>query len=137
MTISLGQAVIDWITGLGWDTTEETGYPLFEGPMILDEPDRSVWVTGTGGPGYITDEGSADAATFQLRVRGPSDDADEPQVIASQLDALVLGALFPVVIDGYNIQHVHRLGGRPTPLPVNPQDLRHEFTCNYTVIVGS
>jgi hypothetical protein len=132
----LTDAIISWVGLLGWDVTQETGYPVYEGAYIREEPDRIVFVTGAGGPGYVTEEGSADAAQFQFRVRGPADSSGETEAAAHLLDSMVLTALFPAQVNGINIQHVHRLGGRPTPLPVNPQDLRHEFTCNYIAIVG-
>lgn len=131
------QLAIDWLTSAGWDTQPELGYPLLPGALIVDEPDQAVFITGTGGPGYITEEGSADAWTFQARVRGPSDDPYTPESAAKQLDALIKNALFPVVVDGVPIQHVHRLGGPPAPLPVDPDDLRHEFTCTYVAIIGA
>ena len=134
--LSLARVVIMWIEDLGWDIRQEQGFPLFEGPYIQPAPDRAVHVTGTGGPGYVTDEGSVDAATFQFRVRGPANAPDIAGNAATKLDKLVLGAPFPARAGGVKIQHVHRLGGRPTPLPVQPNDLRHEFTTNYVVIVG-
>lgn len=133
---ALTQVMIDWITTLAWDQTQETGYPAVEGAYVHLEPDRILLVTSTGGPGYMTEEGGLDAASFQLRVRGPADSSQETESAAQLLDQLVLNAPFPANIDGVNIQHVHRLGGRPTALPVNPQDLRHEFTANYIAIVG-
>lgn len=133
---SLTDTVIDWISSLGWDQRPEIGHVLKPGNYALEEPDRIVFITSTGGPGYITDEGSADAATFQIRVRGPADSETETETAASALDKLILTALFPVVIDGVNIQKVSRLGGRPAALPVNPQDLRYEYTCTYTVVYG-
>lgn len=130
------QLIIDFVNSLGWDGQQELGYPLLPGPLILSEPDRSVWITGTGGPGYTTEEGATDAWTFQARVRGPSDDPFEPESVIQLLDNMIFGASYPVSIDGISIQTVHRLGGPPAPLPVDPGDLRHEFTCNYVIITG-
>jgi hypothetical protein len=137
LQVSQTRLIIDWITSLGWDITQELGYPLFPGPQILDEPDRSVWITGGGGPGYLTDEGGIDASQFQVRVRGPQDDAFEPESVAQLLDSMVLRASFPAFIDGVNINVVYRATNGPTPLPVDPADLRHEFTCNYIFVTGS
>jgi hypothetical protein len=137
MPIALTQVVIDWIASLGWNTAQELGYPLLPGPFILDEPDQSVWISMTGGPGYVTDEGSADAGTFQAMVRGPSDDPFTPESVAIMLDQLILAAPFPAQVDGVNIQHAHRLAGPPTPMPVDPADLRHTLTCNYVIITGA
>jgi hypothetical protein len=133
---SLTRVVIDWFRLQGWDDTEEYGYPLVPGPVLIDQPDRIVHITGTGGPGYVTDEGSADASTFQVRLRGPSDDPDEAEEKAMALDRLVLRASFPAQVDGVSIQTVHRLAGPPSPLPVNPADLRWEFTCQYVITHG-
>jgi hypothetical protein len=135
-TIAQTQVIIDWIRSLGWDDAQELGYPLLPGPLILSEPDRSVWITGSGGPGYVTEEGSVDASTFQVRVRGTMDDIYGPELVAGQLDFLILKAAFPVVIDGVPIQSVTRNGSGPTPLPVDPNDNRHEFTCSYIIAMG-
>lgn len=137
MTVSRTQVIMDWISSLGWDIQQETGYPLFPGPYIVKSPDRAVHITGSGGPGYVVEEGLPQACTFQARVRGPSDDPFEPEAAAQDLENLILGAAFPANIDGVTINHAHRLGGPPTPLPVDPADLRHEFTANYVVIMGA
>lgn len=135
--VAMTQVVIDWLTSLGWDVTQELGYPLIDGTYPLEEPDRVVFVTATGGPGYVTDEGSVDAWSFQLRVRGTTDDPYSPMLAAQQLDFLVLTAPLPVVVDGVPIQNAHRVASPPTPLPVNPQDLRREYTCGYLVMAGA
>jgi hypothetical protein len=137
MTAAQTQVVIDWITSLGWDATQEVGYPLFPGPEILPEPDRSVWITGGGGPGYLTDEGSIDGGMFQVRVRGPQADPYEPEATAQLLDFMILKAQFPARIDGQLVNNVYRATNGPTPLPVDSTDLRHEFTCNYIIVTGS
>jgi hypothetical protein len=131
------QLIIDWITTLGWDVAQESGFPLFPGPMILSEPDQSVWITDTGGPGYVTEEGAADAWSFQARVRGASDDPFGPEAAAQLLDKLILIAPFPATVDGTRIFTAHRAGSPPSPLPVDPGDLRHEFTCSYIIITGA
>ena len=136
-TVAQTQVIIDWITSLGWDTSQELGYPLFPGPQILSEPDRSVWITGSGGPGYVTDEGSADASSFQVRVRGTTDDVFGPEIAAAQLDFLILKAPMPVKVDGVPIQSVGRTGSGPSPLPVDPNDNRHEFTASYIIVTGA
>jgi hypothetical protein len=133
---SLTDTVIAWLTTLTWDQTQETGYPFVPGNYPTEEPDRLVFITATGGPGYVTDEGSADAATFQIRLRAPADSETEAEGKAEDLDLLILQALYPVVVNGVRIQHVHRLGGRPAALPVSPDDLRYQYTCNYVVTYG-
>jgi hypothetical protein len=130
------RVIIDFISSLGWPGTQETGYPLLAGAYIHEEPDRCVIITGTGGPGYVTEEGSLDAVTFQARTRGTANDPDGPEAAAQLLDSLVLGASFPAEVDSITISHVHRAAGRPAPLPVDPSELRHEFTCNYVAIMG-
>jgi hypothetical protein len=133
------QIVIDWITGLGWNDLPGTSYPypLFPGPEILDDPDRAIFITGSGGPGYVVEEGLPQACTFQVRVRGPANDPYDPEATAQALEALILAAPFPVTVDSVTINHAHRLGGPPTPLPVDPADLRHEFTASYVIIMGA
>lgn len=126
--------IIDFIRRLGWDETEETGYPLHEGSYILESPDRIVFITGTGGPGYTTEEGATDAISFQLRLRGAPEEPFEPDSRVRQLDRAILSAPFPMVIDGLRIHSISRAGSPPAPLPVDPRDLRHEFTCSYVMI---
>jgi hypothetical protein len=133
---AMTQVVIDWITSLGWNGTQELGYPLFPGPEILIEPDKAVFITGTGGPGYQTEEGSIDAWQFQARVRGTTDDAYGPEAAALLLDQLIFAAPLPVVVDGVPIQNAHRAASPPVPLPFDPADRRHEFTCSYIVLAG-
>ena len=130
------QVIMDWITSLGWDTRQEAGYPLRAGPEIVSEPDKIVHITGTGGPGYTTEEPATDGWSFQARVRGPSNNPLAAEEAAQQLDALILGAPFPVNIDGVQIQHVHRMSARPQPLPLDPEDRRFEFTADYIMIAG-
>jgi hypothetical protein len=130
------QVIMDWIVSLGWDNREEAGYPLRAGPEIRDAPDKIVHITGNGGPGYLTEEPATDGWAFQARVRGPSDDPLTAEDAAGQLDKLILGAGFPVAVDGVKIVNVHRLAGRPAPLPLDPADRRFEYICNYVMIAG-
>jgi hypothetical protein len=136
VTVAMEQLICDWIASLGWDTRAELGYPLSPGPEIHDNPDRIVFITTTGGPGYLTEEPTADATTFQARVRGPSDDVLAASLAAQKLDALILAAQFPAAVDGAVVVHAHRLGGQPAPLPLDPGDRRFEFTCNYVFVTG-
>jgi hypothetical protein len=135
-TVAQGQVIIDWLTGLGWNVTQETGYPLLDGTYIAEAPDKVVLITPTGGPGYVTEEGTADAWSFQARVRGEPEDPFGPQLAAQQLDYMILNAPFPVTVDGVVIPHAHRAAGPPTPLPVDTGDLRREYTCSYLFITG-
>jgi hypothetical protein len=130
------QVIIDWLAAAGWDDQQELGYPLYPGPEILDEPDQAVFITPTGGAGYVTEEGSVDAWSFQARVRGPSDDPLTPGDVAQQLDRLILTASYPTQADGVAIQAAGRLGSPPIPLPLDPTDRRFEYTCNYVIMTG-
>lgn len=130
------QVIIDFITSLGWNVAQELGYPIFAGPWILTSPDRSVWITLTGGPGYVTEEGSADAWAFQARTRGTANDQKGAEAAAQLLDNMILFASYPASIDGVSILVVHRLGSPPAPLPVDPSDQRFEYTCDYVIITG-
>lgn len=130
------QVIMDWISSIGWDTTQESGYPLMPGPEIIQEPDKIVHITGSGGPGYTTEEPATDAWAFQARVRGPADDPLAADDAANLLDSMILHASFPTVVDGVKIQNVHRLAGRPAPLPLDPADRRFEYTCSYIMIAG-
>jgi hypothetical protein len=136
MTVAMTQVVIDLLTQMGWDGTQELGYPLYPGIEILNEPDRAVFITATGGPGFTTEEGATDAWSFQARVRGPTDEPYEPEVMALRLDQMLIGAPYPLSVDGVGVLAANRAGSPPAPLPLDPGDLRHEFTCNYIVIAG-
>ncbi|HEY2638959.1 MAG TPA: hypothetical protein VGI66_03620 [Streptosporangiaceae bacterium] len=136
MPLPQTQVIIDFLTSLGWNITQESGWPIYPGPFILAEPDQSVWVSCTGGPGYVTEEAAADAWSFQALVRGPSDQPFPPESAALLLDQLILNAPYPMVIDGINILVATRVGSPPAPLPVDPADLRHEFTCSYIITTG-
>ncbi len=133
---SLEQLACDWITSLGWDASQETGYVLSPGTEILDSPDQIVFIAGTGGPGYVTEEPAADAVSFQFRVRGPADDALAARLAADALDTLILSARFPAQVDGMVILNASRLGGRPSMLPLDPGDRRFELTANYVIVIG-
>src|ERR1035441_5029676 len=123
--------VIDFLTAAGWDTTPELGYPLFPGPEILVSPDRAVFITGSGGPGYTTEEGGTDAWSFQARTRGPSDDP-----LAAQ--AATQGpARSQAWTDGIRIISCFRLGGPPSVLPLDPGDRRFEYTADYVFVTGA
>lgn len=136
MSVAQTKVIIDWLAAAGWDDSQETGYPLYPGPEILAEPDKAVFITGTGGPGYTTEEPATDAGSFQLRLRGPSDDAFAAEAAAQDMDDLILRASFPVQVDGVRIVTAYRLGNGPSPLPLDPADLRHEFTTSYVIVTG-
>ena len=135
-TVAMTQVMIDWITAMGWDGAQELGFPLFPGTYIIEAPDQAVFITSTGGPGFVTEEGGADAWQFQARIRGTTDDVYGPEIAALRLDQMILGARFPITVDGITIAHVHRAASPPTPLPVAPDELRHEFTCQYIAVLG-
>lgn len=130
------QALADWITQLGWDTRPELGYPVNIGPYVPPSPDRLLTLTNAGGPGYTTEEPATDAGTFQVRVRGVPDDVLGPETAAELLDSMILGARFPVTVDGQVIVTVYRQGSGPTPLPFDATDRRFELTTNYIAVMG-
>jgi hypothetical protein len=135
-TVAKTQLVMDFITALGWVTTQETGYPLFPGPEILDEPDRAVFLTPSGGPGWVTEEAALDCWSVQVRVRGPADDPLAPELAAQQLDWLILTAGYPQLVDGVCISMCTRSGPPPTPLPLDPADRRFEYSTTYLITTG-
>ena len=137
VTVARDQLVCDMLAAFGWDNAEETGYPLSPGSEIHDNPDKLVFITATGGPGYVTEEGGADAWSFQARVRGP---ADQPQVAiaaAQLLDWTVLQGPYPVSVDGVRVLNCQRLGSPPSALPLDEADKRFEFTANYIIVTGA
>lgn len=135
--ISRTQVIIDWALTMGWDAAQETGWPLFPGPEILAAPDKAIFITTGTGPGYITEEGAADALSFQARVRGPSDNPLAAESAAFQFDALVFAyGQTPAVIDGVRVLTAHRLAGPPVPMPLDPRDRRFEFTCSYVFVTS-
>jgi hypothetical protein len=128
--------IIAWLTAAGWNGTQETGYPLYAGPEILTEPDKAVFVTATGGPGYVTEEGGTDAWSFQARTRGPADDPFAAQAAAQLLDWTILRGPRPSSACGVPVLNVQRLGGPPSPLPLDPSDRRFEYVANYVITTG-
>lgn len=130
------QVIIDWITSLGWAQQPELDYALLEGTYIMEEPDRAVFITPTGGPGYLSEEGAVDGWSFQARVRGTTDDPNGVLQAATLLDIMILKAPFPSSVDGVAIQNAYRAASPPTPLPVDPRDLRREYTCSYIIVTG-
>ena len=128
--------VIGWLILAGWDTTQETGYPLYAGPEILAEPDQAVFLTMTGGPGYTTEEGGTDAWSFQARTRGPADDPLAAQAAAQLLDWTILRGPRNALPNGVPVLNAQRLGGPPSPLPLDPSDRRFEYTANYVITTG-
>lgn len=135
-TVPKTTIIIDWITSLGWDVTQETGYPLFTGPEVLSSPDRSVWITPTPGPGWLTEEGALDVWGFQALVRGPDNDPLDPQLKAEVLDSMILFAPKPVTIDGTLIAMVARAGATPTALPLATDDRRFTYATTYLITTG-
>ena len=131
------QVAIAFLVAAGWDITQETGYPLFEGPEILVSPDRAVFITPTPGPGYVTEEGGADAWGFQARVRGPSDNPDAANAAAQLLDWTILRAVTPARVCGVRVINCQRLGSTPSPLPLDPADRRTEYTADYILTIGA
>ena len=135
---SPAQVIIAAIEMSGWDTAQETGYPLFPGPEILDEPDQAVFITVSGGTGYVTEEAAADSWTFQARLRGPQNEPDAALNAAAQLDALILWmASQRFAPYGTAILTAGRTGGPPAQLPLDPEDRRFQTTCNYMAVTGS
>jgi hypothetical protein len=135
-TVAKTTLLIDFLAGLGWDVTQESGYPLLPGPEVLAAPDREVTLTPSGGPGYVTEEAALDAWAFQARLRGAADDPLGAELAAQQLDYLILTAPTPQAVDGITVACITRLGSPPSPLPLDPADRRFEFTCSYVITTG-
>lgn len=135
-TVAKTQLLIDLLTVLGWDATQETGFPLLPGPEVQATPDKEVTLTPSGGPGYVTEEASHDSWTFQARLRGGANDPLGAELAAQQLDQLILTA-GKQSVDGVTVSSIARLGSPPSPLPLDPADRRTEFTCTYIVTTGS
>lgn len=137
VTTARTTVVADFLRAAGWDDAEETGYPLIEGTEIITSPDQAVFIAPVGGPGYVTEEGSADAWAMQLRVRGPADDHAAAMAAAQALDWLILNAAYPAAADGVSIRAASRMGSAPAELPLDPDDRRFEFTCSYIFVTGA
>ena len=137
ITTPRAQVIIAFLTAAGWDTTQETGWPIVAGPEILVSPDRLVTITATGGPGYGTEEGGVDAWSFQARLRGPSDDPIAAEVGAQMLDWTILTAPCPASVNGVRVISCQRLGSPPTVLPLDPSDRRFEYTADYILVTGA
>ena len=137
VTVARDQLVCDLLAQAGWDDSQETGYTLSPGSEIHDNPDQIVFIVATGGPGYVIEEGGADAWSFQARVRGPADDPQAASVAAQLLDWTILTASYPVSVDGVRVLNCQRMGAPPSALPLDPNDRRFEFTANYIVTTGA
>jgi hypothetical protein len=136
VTVPRATVIIGWLTLAGWDTTQETGFPLLPGPEIVDDPDQAVFLTPSGGPGYTTEEGGTDAWSFQARLRGPADDPLGAQAAAQLLDYTILHGPRPAQVNGVPVLNVQRLGGPPSALPLDPSDRRFEYVANYILTTG-
>lgn len=130
--------VIDFLENLGWDTTQESGAPILQGPYVPPSPDKIVVVTPIPGPGYIL-ESAVDVSAFQARVRGGQDDQAGAEALAFDLDARILAASFPAAsASGKTIIHIHRQGGTPSPLANDPDDAeRFDYVTNYLVFASA
>lgn len=136
--------VISWITGMGWDGTQETGCPLLMGPYVPDTPDTIAVLTATPGAGFQFD-GAVDVCGLQARVRGgqSGDGSTGPQevteALAYALDALIFGAAYPVLLaSGRTLVIAHRLAGMPTPMPQASDDMdRWTYVCSYLIEVST
>lgn len=129
--------IISWLTGLGWDASQESGAPILPGPYIRKMPDRLVTLTSTPGPGYVL-EAAADAQAFQARVRGPQNDQDGAEALALALDGLVLNASFPCVVAARTLIFCRRLGSQPSPLGAAPDQAdRYEYTASYVLTAST
>lgn len=137
ITTPRATVIIGFLAAAGWDVTQESGYPLYPGPEILTEPDRAVFITASGGPGYTTEEGGTDAWSFQARLRGPSDDPLAAEAGAQLLDWTILTAATPAQTDGVRVISCQRLGSPPAPLPLDPADRRFEYTADYIFVTGA
>ena len=137
ITTPRATVIIDYLTAIGWDATQETGFPLFPGPEILTSPDQAVFITATGGPGYTTEEGGTDAWSFQARVRGPADNPDAAEAAAMLLDWTILTGPYPGSVDGVRVVNCFRPGSPPAALPLDPADRRFEYTANYIIVTGA
>lgn len=137
ITTARDQLVCDMLAQFGWDASEETGYPLSPGSEIHDNPDKIVFITGTGGPGYLTEEGGVDGESFQARTRGPADDPIAAKIAAQTLDWLILAGPYPVLVDGVRVLNCQRLGSPPAALPLDEADKRFEFTATYIIVTGA
>ena len=110
---------------------------LSPGSEIHDSPDQIVFITATGGPGYLTEEGGVDAWSFQARLRGPADQPQAALAAAQLLDWTILTAAYPAQVDGVRVITCYRMGSPPSALPLDPADKRFEFTANYIIVIGA
>lgn len=141
----LVDTIRQWLVRAGWNDDDPSadiaGVPIFAGPYIQKMPDRIVTITKTPGIGFVFD-GAADSCTFQARVRGKQSPYEntsyaDAESLASQLDALIYGASFPITVNGQIIIRSWRSGSPPAVLGAGPDDAdRYEFVSNYVLLVG-
>lgn len=136
--------VIQWLTGLGWNTNQETGCPLSMGPYIPDTPDTLAVITMTPGAGYMA-EGALDMCGFQARVRGgqsgdgSTDAQAATEALAYALDGLIFNAAYPCVLaSGRTLVTAHRLSGIPAPMAQASDDQdRFTYVASYLIEVSN
>jgi hypothetical protein len=113
-------------------------FPTFnKGPYIPEMPDELFTLTLTGGTGFQM-EGSADAPTFQVRVRSQQNHQKTAELIIATFDKLVFQAQYPTVLSsGLNLLLVSRVGGAPDSIGPPDDAYRYDYVCNYYAIVGA
>ncbi len=123
-----------WLTGkLAALTPPETA-PVTTGPLsgLHESPDRVIAIMRQGGRAP-DDEGHLYTVTFRVEARGAQRDYDSAEVLADEIDDVLLDAPMPQMIGGWRVVAIGALL-RPTPVGVDSAE-RWTLNASYEIQV--
>lgn len=116
-----------------WLRTIKPGTGYYRGPDLeaVDDPDLHVIVTGLAGAGFDAEQ-VLDRPGVQLRTVGVVGNKEDAEIFATELDKAVTGGPFPTFIAGKRVVTIGRVGGAPSPLPLDATN-RSNYVCSYLI----
>lgn len=108
--------------------------PIVREGDVIRTPQRCVEVTATGGAG-TSHERLFDRAAVQIRVRGDQGDHDSAEALATQVDAVLMGAAAPMRIGGRPVVRIDYLGGPPA-FVTRDEARRTVLACTYLIEIA-
>jgi hypothetical protein len=126
-----------WLSSLIPEEQAKNFPPFFQGPYIIESPDRICTITLMSGAGYSM-EGAADEPQFQIRIRSDQNKQSTAESDSYLLDMLIFQQRPPIkLVSGMNLLLVTRVGGAPAPLGPPDGAYRFDYVCNYSATVGA
>lgn len=101
-----------------------------------DTPGPMYIISRSVRPGWLTEERSAQWASFQIRAIGDQNNYDYAETLAFQIDAILVGVDVAVTMGTVRVSGVQDLGGGPTLLTKDTSGRSH-FTASYAFAVPS